>query len=66
MDPFTEWLESISEYEMEPFCPFSIMYIESNFLMNKLDVKPGDVIHIYHMSCEFSYRDREGVVKYND
>ena len=34
--------------------------------MNKLDVKPGDMIHIYHMFGESSYSDREGVVKYID
>lgn len=33
---------------------------------NKADVKPGDIIHIYHMFGESSYRDREGVVKFID
>ena len=32
----------------------------------KSDVKPGDIIHIYHMFGEPAYRDREGVVKYID
>ena len=31
MDPFTEWLESISKDEMEPFCPFSIMYCDKAY-----------------------------------
>ena len=33
---------------------------------NKRDVKPGDIIHIYHMFGEPNYQGREGVVKYID
>lgn len=33
---------------------------------NKIDVKPGDVIHIYTMFGESEYSGREGVVKYID
>lgn len=32
----------------------------------KSEVKPGDIIHIYHMFGEPRYKDREGVVKYID
>ena len=34
--------------------------------MSKINVKPGDVIHIYHVFGESEYRDTEGVVKYID
>ncbi len=30
---------------------------------SKIEVKPGDVIHIYHMFGEPDYSDREGVVR---
>ena len=30
------------------------------------NVKPGDIVHIYHMFGESEYRDAEGVVKYID
>jgi len=30
---------------------------------SKVEVKPGDVIHIYHMFGEPDYSDREGVVR---
>lgn len=32
----------------------------------KSEVKPGDIIHVYHMFGESNYRDREGVVKFID
>lgn len=32
-------------------------------MKRKEDVKPGDVIHIYHMFGEPDYKDREGVVR---
>lgn len=35
-------------------------------IKNKADVKPGDIIHIYHMFGEPDYHDREGVVKFID
>lgn len=35
-------------------------------MKSKTDVKPGDVIHIYHMFGESEYRDREGVVQFID
>lgn len=35
-------------------------------IKGKDEVKPGDIIHIYHMFGESEYKDREGVVKYID
>lgn len=35
-------------------------------MKSKLNVKAGDVIHIYHMYGEPDYADREGVVKFID
>ena len=32
-------------------------------MKSKLEVKPGDIIHIYHMFGEPEYTDREGVVR---
>jgi hypothetical protein len=32
----------------------------------KADVKPGDIIHIYHMFGEPDYAGREGVVRHID
>ena len=34
--------------------------------MSKANVKPGDIIHIYHMFGEPEYAGREGIVKYVD
>ncbi len=33
---------------------------------SKIEVKPGDKIHIYNMEGEPQYRNREGEVKYID
>lgn len=33
---------------------------------NKDEVKPGDIIHIYHMFGESEYSGREGVVRLID
>lgn len=35
-------------------------------MKSKSEVKPGDIIHIYHMFGESEYKDREGAVKYID
>ena len=35
-------------------------------MKSKIDVQPGDAIHIYTMFGEPNYKDREGVVKYID
>ena len=35
-------------------------------MKSKINVQPGDAIHIYTMFGESSYKDREGVVKYID
>lgn len=32
-------------------------------MKSKFNVKPGDIIHIYHMFGEPDYADREGVVR---
>lgn len=35
-------------------------------MKSKYDVKPGDIIHIYHMFGEPAYKDREGAVTFID
>ena len=32
-------------------------------MKSKSDVKPGDIIHIYHMFGESEYAGREGIVR---
>ena len=32
-------------------------------MKSKSEVKPGNIIHIYHMFGNFEYRDSEGYVK---
>ena len=35
-------------------------------IREKVNVKPGDVVHIYHIFGESEYKDCEGIVKYID
>lgn len=35
-------------------------------IREKVSVKPGDMVHIYHIFGESEYKDCEGIVKYID